>query len=189
MKRLVSIFMLFVLLTLPLTAWAWPTALHDDGGPYRQLALASFNHYLATGVLTPWSIELSILNEEGTRLAWISFDLPDHLRNLPEQDLTLQVLTSRYGNYTLYLSLTTTENDLITSSVLFSADFFPNNDEQIIVNQHLTSLPIPANTRDLAITLNEQQIYLLWKTTDEDNISSILINRLNWPVSTRNSLR
>ena len=186
MKKSLLILLLLIII-LPLPALAWPAYLHDDGGPYRDLAVAADGQLVLSAVLMPTTIELTILNPAGVRLAWSTFELPEDVWQIPVQKISVNLYSDPRGGYELTVPLVAGDLNGVSYAALFSARIIVRNNVVTVTPQARPQvLVVPAGAKDMSVLAKPTEIYLIWRTLDEDNIGTVMMNRINRITSVAN---
>lgn len=188
MKRFVVIFLLATIAVMPFCALAQPTVLHDDG-EYLDYALAAEGQLVAAAVLMPTVMQVTFLNTDGTRLGWTNFSLPESIWELPKQNISLQLRLIGFNRYELTIPLTAGDAQNITYAALYTAQVMLRNNSVSVISSPLPQvLTVPDGARDMRVLAQPTSYYVIWRTADEDNISTVLIERFNRLMAT-NSIR
>jgi hypothetical protein len=177
MKRFIAIPLLFILTGLPIPVLAWPLTLHDDGGPYQALAVASAPSLIVSGVVTPSTIELTVVSPSGQRLGWHTIELPEEAWNFPRRALNLQLRLLSPDQYQLIALFLVGAPGAINAGYRYIIPLTQSGDSVIFSSQYSPlSLAIPIGASDAAITWLGNRGYLVWLTQDEDGIATVRLS-------------
>lgn len=165
--------LLVTLIGLPRpTLAAWPLTLHDDGGPYRALAVASRGGTTVAAVATPTTVELTATNGAGDRIGWTTLSLPTEVWQAPRRLLWISVKRE-------YVDVVAVAGDEVLS--WGSRYRVPLRQRRGLVTfGQATSVPlqVPAAALDMAVASVGRRQVVVWRTQSDDGIATVRIARL-----------
>lgn len=178
MKRFFILLMASIFLISPLPVWAWQRYIHDDGW-YRDLAIAASGQMVVTGIVQSSVIELSFLNNNGSRLTHATIEPPDQAYSQPRQRLWLDLQRVSTRQYHLNVYYVAGEEYITYATVYAGLLTRSANQWRFTLNQTNQTINIPDEAKDLAIFKQGGVNYLVWRIATEDNISTIMVGTVN----------
>lgn len=167
-----------IFLITPLPTLAWQQYIHDDGW-YRDLAITASGQIVATGIIQSSIIELSFLNNNGSRLAHATIEPPYSAYHQPRQRLWLDLQRVSARQYHLNVYYIAGEEDITYASIYTGALVRFGNQWRFNLNQEGQNVDIPQGAKDLTIFKQGNITYLAWRVATEDNISTIMVGTVD----------
>lgn len=174
MKKFFLLVLVSILICLPVQALAWQRPIHDDGF-YKDIAITSVGPLVVTAIINGVSIDVSALDLSGQRQDHVSFRVPSSTEDCSRQRLGISVLPVNQQRYNLKISLVTGD-DNITGAYIYSGQInIRRHTAAFAIQSNPVNIQVPTGAKDLAFTTQQNHIYLIWRTSDEDNISTISV--------------
>lgn len=165
--------MLITLIGMPrLTLAAWPLTLHDDGGPYRAIAVDSRGSLVVAAIATPTAVELTAADEGGTRIGSATVELPPELWQQPRRLLWVKLYRT-HVDVTVVLG-----DDVLTEGRRFRVPTRRRRGSVTFGAPAESQLAVPDGARNLALWQGGGVAIAVWVTQDGDNIATVQMARL-----------
>lgn len=170
---LATLLMLSLICLPKLVRANWPLTLHDDGGPYRALALDTADGITVAAVVTPSTIELTAAAADGTRIGWSTIELPDALQPLPRRSAWVQLKRGA-----AYVTVVGGGSSYLTHGLRYRVPLQQRRGRVTFGQASGSSLAMPLGARDVAASIDGNVATVAWLTQDDEGIAAVHLTRI-----------
>lgn len=174
MKKSIATILVLSIISLPKFVRAdWPLTLHDDGGPYKALALDTASGITVAAVVTPSTTELTAAAADGTRIGWSTIELPPDFYPLSRRLVWVQLKRS-----VAYVTVVGGDSSQLTHGLRYRVPLERRRGQVTFGQVAGSSLAMPPGARDVAVIVDGNVATVAWTTQDVDGIATVRLTRL-----------